>query len=282
MHAGERFNRSKRLINKADLVPDPCCNEGKTCDRSRRRVDDVGKFLPRYFEVIRQRPCRVAYDQCVAVVVEENHQSHQPDCDLAANSGLRATHYTLHDARHSAVPRDDADHAANHHRKQNNRRTIGVGHRPGDVHLETVEQALPGSRYSEGLQRRRSQPQTEQQRRNDVAQQQRNSDCHECGQHRYPARNDAQFRLRSIVARRCRNTCRATIVDHNGVKQRATIVVRSSAVTLAAHGQVHQLTCGGPGHRNVYWYCGKANGRGFDLDCVRCERQDGRNQTCKN
>ena len=117
-------------------LANPRRNEGDTGDRRRRRVDDIGKLFPRDLEVIRQRAGRIADDQGIRIVVEEDHQPHEPGGDLRANRGLRAADDHLDDTHHAAVARDDAHHAADHHREQDDRGVIDVGNRIGDKDLE--------------------------------------------------------------------------------------------------------------------------------------------------
>ena len=84
---------------------------------------------------------RVADDQRVAVVVEKHHETHEPYRYLSAHGGRCTTDDTGNDRRHTAVTRDDANHPANHHGKENDRRMIAIGKRVDHEHREPVEQS---------------------------------------------------------------------------------------------------------------------------------------------
>ena len=100
--------------NQTDFISDPCRYQCNTHDRRRGRVDDIGKFLPGDFQVIRQRAGRVSDDERIAVVIEENHYAHQPHRDLPTDGGFSASDHHAHNARHATITRDDANHAADH------------------------------------------------------------------------------------------------------------------------------------------------------------------------
>jgi hypothetical protein len=65
------------------------------------------------------------------------------------------------------------------HREQDDRGVIDVGDGVGDEHLEGIEQAQPGSLRRKRVQRRRAEPDPEQQCRHDAAYDQRDGDRRE-------------------------------------------------------------------------------------------------------
>ncbi len=142
--------------------------------------------------MISNRPCRVADNERIRVVVEKDHQAHEPDSHLTADRGLRPAHDDAHDTGHAAVARDDADHAADHHREQDDRRVIGIGEGIHDKDRENLEEAFQCAEWRKALQGRRTEPQSQQQGRYDVANDEGDRDGKKRRHQRDPSRQNPE------------------------------------------------------------------------------------------
>jgi len=89
--------------------------------------------------MIGDRPRSIADDQRIAVIVEKNHHSHAPYSYLPPYCGPGATDDHAHNARHTAVSRNDTDHATDHQGEKNDGRMIFVSQCSNDVDLESIK-----------------------------------------------------------------------------------------------------------------------------------------------
>ncbi len=74
----------QRVPDQRDLEADPRRDRGDRRHRRRRRVDDVGELLAGDPQPVGDRPHRVADDERVRVVVEEDDHAGQPGQELPA------------------------------------------------------------------------------------------------------------------------------------------------------------------------------------------------------
>ena len=111
--------------------------------------------------MISNRARGVADDKRVRIVIEEDHQAHQPNGYLATDGGLRPANNDSHDTRHAAIARNDANHAANHHREHDDCGVVRVSKRIDDENRKNIHEPLQCAERREALQCRCAKPQSE-------------------------------------------------------------------------------------------------------------------------
>ncbi len=124
------------VSNKGDLVSDPGGDQRHARHRCCGGINQKRQFLPTDAVAIGNRSHRVADDQRIGIVVEEDGNAHQPRHHLGPTGrrgkGLQRTH----DTERAAALAHHPDHPTEEHRKDDDAHVIGVDQRPPDVGVD--------------------------------------------------------------------------------------------------------------------------------------------------
>src|SRR5690606_15407924 len=119
-------------------------------------------------------------------VIEEDAEPEARGRELAAPRRRRPAGHAVHDAEHAAVAGNDADHAADHQREQDDRDVIGIRERVAQVDGHCVEQASPRRAEVAAVHEERTEPEAGEQRDDDLPEREREADRDERRQNRNP------------------------------------------------------------------------------------------------
>ena len=191
------IDRRDRRIDQADLVADPGRHQRDAGDRCRCRIDEVGELFAADLQAVGNGAHRVADDERVRVVVEEDRESEPGGTELRAARVVRKARDVIHDAQHAARARDDPDHSADREGEDDDRCVVRVGERTHHVDLHGIEQPGPDRIERAAIHRSGTEPETEEQGWDDLAKHQ--SSCNR--DQRWHDRDEAGARDRVRVFR---------------------------------------------------------------------------------
>ena len=121
------------------LEADPGGHKRHAGNRCGGGIDDVGKLLTGYAQLVSNLPHRVANDQNVGIVVKEDDETEYTSRHLCPLRRTRKRNDLVDHPLHAAVPRNDSYHATNHKGEKDDRRVVGISYRLKHVHLKSVK-----------------------------------------------------------------------------------------------------------------------------------------------
>jgi hypothetical protein len=114
-------------LDETDLAGHPSRNKRQPGHGRRGRIGQIGQFLARDPQAIRQGPQRGAQQERVRVVVKKDGQSQQPGHDLAAASAASPRREQLDHSQHAARAMHHPDHRAHQRREGENAQMSRIG-----------------------------------------------------------------------------------------------------------------------------------------------------------
>ena len=159
-----RRGRGEPVADQRDLETHPGGDEDDGGDGRSRGVHDVGQLLARHVHAIRDRPHRVADDQRVGVVVEEDREAAEVGRELGPPRGRGERPDRLHDPTRAATLADDAHHSAEQEREHQDRRVVRIHQGGRDERVDRPQR--PGDRIEAGVEEG-AEPDAQKQRRHD-------------------------------------------------------------------------------------------------------------------
>ena len=125
---GRLFSQiGERIPDLCDFEADPCGQHGAYGQGCGRRVDDIRQFLAGDEQTVGHGPQRIAADQRVRVIIEEDDEGRKCGEQLPLSTVARQAAEGVHHAACAAALRHDADHAAQQQAEDDDGHMLAVG-----------------------------------------------------------------------------------------------------------------------------------------------------------